>query len=654
MMNIEHRPSNIAHRTSRCYLCREMIRQETIDAIMGAVRIEEVVGDFVTLRRRGVNLVGLCPFHNEKTPSFNVNPARGIYKCFGCGKAGNAVGFVMEHEHLSYPEALRYLGRKYNVAVEEEVQTDEERQLRDRRDSLLHVHAFALDFFRKSLFETEEGKAIGLSYLKDREYREDILQKFELGYSPEAWDALTARAMNEGFSSDYLVESGLTIRKDERYYDRFRGRVIFPIHNLTGAPVAFAGRILSSDRSRPKYINSPETEIYHKSKVLYGLHHARQAIVSHDECLLVEGYTDVLSLHQAGIENVVASSGTALTVDQIRLIRRYTENITILYDGDEAGLKASFRGIDLILEQGLNVRLVLFPEGEDPDSFVRKNRVNVVRDFIRSRSENFIPFKARLLIRESEGDPVKKAGGIRDIVASVALVPDGIKRNLFIRECSQLMDIPEQTLMFEMNKMLRRRLQERRTEGGEDQVTEAPPPPPQALQTRTRDHQAVENDLVRILLNHGMLDFDMPIQDQGSTELVPVNTATYILHHLLSDGLEASDPACRTVIQVFRRHLEKEELPPIDLFLNHPDAGVARLAIDLITSPHNLSANWKRHRIHVPTEEQVIRELVINAVNAFKLAHVERELERLGTDLKGPLEAVHQLALMARQNELLR
>jgi DNA primase len=630
-----------------------MIPQETVDAILGALRIEEVVGDFVTLRRRGANLIGLCPFHNEKTPSFNVNPARGIYKCFGCGKAGNAVGFVMEHEHLSFPEALRYLGRKYNIEVKEEVQTDEDRQLRDRRDSLLHIHAFALEFFKSSLFDTEEGKAIGLSYFKDREFREEIIRKFELGYSPQAWDALTARAMNEGFSSDYLIESGLTIRKDDRLYDRFRGRVIFPIHNLTGAPVAFAGRMLGTAKDRPKYVNSPETEIYHKGKVLYGLHQARPSIVSHDECLLVEGYTDVLSLHQAGIENVVASSGTALTVDQVRLIRRYTENITILYDGDEAGLKASFRGIDLILEQGLNVRLVLFPEGEDPDSYARKNRVNVVRDFIRSRSENFIPFKARLLNKEAEGDPVKKAGVIRDIVASVALVPDAIKRNLFIRECGQLMDIPEQTLMFELNKMMRRRLQERRgIEAEELPEPEAPRPLPTGA--KPRDRQSVERDLVRILLNHGMLDFDLLIPDQGNVEVVPVNTATYILHHLVSDGLEPEDEASRTIIQVYRKYLEKEELPPIDLFLNHKDATVARLAIDLVTTQHSLSSNWKKHRIFVPAEDELLHDLVINAVNAFKLQHIEKELERLGAELKLQEETEHQLAMLSRQNELLR
>lgn len=609
-----------------------MIKQETIEAIIDAARIEEVIGDFVTLRRRGQNMIGLCPFHNEKTPSFSVSPSRGIYKCFGCGKSGNVVGFIMEHEHQSYPEALRYLAGKYGVAVEEEAQTDEEKEIRNKRDSLLHIHNFALEFFRKSLFEDEEGRAIGLSYLKEREFREDILKKFELGYSPESWDALTARAMNEGFSSDYLIESGLTIKKEQRLYDRFRGRIIFPIHNLTGSPLAFAGRILSNEKNRPKYVNSPETEIYHKSKVLYGLFQSRQAIVLFDECLLVEGYTDVLSLHQAGIENVVSSSGTSLSVDQIRLIHRYTENITILYDGDDAGLKASFRGIDMILEQGLNVRLVLFPEGEDPDSYVRKNRVNVVRDFIRSRAENFILFKARLLKKEAGKDPILKAAGIKDIVSSIAIVPDAIKRNLFIRECSEMMDMPEQTLMFEMNKMLRKKLHDRSPEPIQD--TEDTAPALHLIEKQVEDKSLIEKELIRILLNYGELEFNLLITADGLIEKIPVNTASYILNQIITNHLDLEDEACNLIANLYKKSLEKEELPSINLFLNNSNEIIASLAIDLVSNQHHLSANWGRRKITVQTEADKLDELVMICINRFKLNHLNEKLKEISEGLK--------------------
>jgi len=552
---------------------------------------------------------------------------------------------------MSYPEALRFLASKYNIAIEEEVATDEDRALRDKRDSLLHIHTFALGWFRDSLYETEEGKAIGLTYLKEREFREEIIRKFQLGYNPQAWDSLTSAALKEGYTAEYLEEGGLSVRRDERLYDRFRGRVIFPIHNLTGAAIAFAGRILSAEKNRPKYVNSPETEIYHKSRVLYGLYQARQAISSQDECLLVEGYTDVLSLHQAGIENVVASSGTSLTVDQIRLIRRFTENITILYDGDEAGLKASFRGIDMILEQGMNVRLVLFPEGEDPDSYVRRNRVNVVRDFIRSRAEHFIPFKAGLLAREAGNDPVKKAGGIKDIVASIALVPDAIKRNLFIRQCGQLLDMPEQTLVFEMNKIIRRNLQQR---SGQE-LPELPVPPaqeaPKELQ-ETRDRTALEKDLVRILLHYGELDFDLEVGAEGQTEMVAVNTASYILSHILDDRIEIEQEECSKIFSTYEKTLTRGELPSLDHFLNHRDERVARLAIDLVTTPHALSKNWKRHRIVVPTEEENLSELVIGAVNKLKLQQVERELESLAQRLREEEEGADSIILLQQQHEL--
>lgn len=628
-----------------------MIPQETIEAITDAARIEEVVGDFVSLKRRGQNMIGLCPFHNEKTPSFTVSPAKGIYKCFGCGKAGNAIGFIMEHEHLSYPESLRYLAGKYGIEIKEDAPSDEEKALRDKRESLTHIHTFALRFFQENLWEKEEGKAIGLTYLKERDYREDTLRKFQVGYSPESWDALTARAMNEGYASEHLIESGLSIQKDQRLYDRFRNRIIFPIHNLTGSPVAFAGRILTQDAKRPKYVNSPETEIYHKSRILYGLYQARSAVVSQDECLLVEGYTDVLSLHQAGIENVVASSGTSLTVEQIRLIKRYTPNITILYDGDAAGLKASYRGIDLILEQGMNVRIVLFPEGEDPDSYARKNRVNVVRDFIRSQAVNFILFKAEMLKKEAGNDPVKKAAGIRDILNSIALVPDAIRRNLFIRECSQLIDIPEQTLMFEMNKILR----QKRTSSPVPSPADTPtlsPPPFEIPQKLTMQRLPVEKELVRILLNYGELEFVLHITEDGQTEDIPVNTATYILHQIISNDLQLEDPTCAEIVVEYRKSLEKEKLPSLNTFINHKNAEVARLAIDAISQQHQLSQNWSRRRISVVNEADRLDDLVVTIVNRLKISLINQRMEQLSKQIQEEEDVEIQMARLQEHRDL--
>ncbi|MCK4408075.1 MAG: DNA primase, partial [Bacteroidales bacterium] len=403
-----------------------MISPETISAIFETARIEEVIGDFVNIKKRGVNYIGLCPFHNEKTPSFTVSPSKGIYKCFGCGKGGNSVNFIMEHERYSYPEALKYLAKKYNIEIEEEEQTPEQLQALDEQEGLYFVSTFAQKYFTENLFKKDEGKAIGLTYFKERDFTESTIKKFQLGYGIDKWDDFTQQALSSGYKIDYLIKTGLTISKENKHYDRFRGRVLFPIHNLSGKVIGFGGRILSSEKSKAKYVNSPESDIYNKSKVLYGIYFSRNAIINKNNCFLVEGYTDVISLHQAGIENVVASSGTSLTTDQIKLIKRYTPNITILYDGDEAGVKASFRGIDMILEEGMNVRIVLFPEGEDPDSYARNNHASEVQEFISKKAEDFISFKTNLLIKETKNDPIKKAALIKEIVKTIALIPDGI------------------------------------------------------------------------------------------------------------------------------------------------------------------------------------------------------------------------------------
>ncbi|RZL03393.1 MAG: DNA primase, partial [Pedobacter sp.] len=414
-----------------------MINQDTINKIMETARIEEVVGDFVALKKRGTSLIGNCPFHNEKTPSFHVSVTKGIYKCFGCGKGGDSVHFVMDHEKYSYPEALKFLANRYNIEVEETVQSPQNIEAQNARESLYIVSEYAANYFANELFTGEEGRAIGLSYFKERGFREDIVKKFQLGYSPDVWDALIQNATAAGHKEEYLEKTGLAIKNDKgRVYDRFRGRVMFPIHNFTGRVIGFGGRTLKTDKNVPKYVNSPESDIYHKSNVLYGLFHAKKSIRDTDNCYLVEGYADVLAVHQAGIENVVASSGTSLTVEQIRMIGRFTENVTILYDGDAAGIKASLRGLDMILEEGLNVKVVSFPDGHDPDSYMHHVGASAFKKYIEDTRKDFILYKANILLKEAGNDPIKRAGIIKDIVESISKIPDDIKASIFIRECS--------------------------------------------------------------------------------------------------------------------------------------------------------------------------------------------------------------------------
>src|SRR6195952_5012150 len=431
-----------------------MITKPTIDRIMEATDIVEVIGEFVNLKKRGANYVGLSPFANERTPSFTVSPAKGIFKDFSSGKGGSAVTFLMELEKFTYPEALKWLAKKYGIEVEETVESFENKEEENRRESLMIVSAYASKFFHESLLETDEGQNIGLSYFKERGFSNETIKKFELGYSPDQWEAFTGQALKEGYQEEFLTESGLSVKRDNgSLYDRYRGRVMFPIHSFTGRVIAFGGRTLKSDKNVPKYVNSPESEIYHKSNVLYGLYFAKKAIREEDNCYLVEGYADVLSVHQAGIENVVASSGTSLTVEQIKLISRFTKNITILYDGDAAGIKASLRGLDMMLEQGLNVKVVSFPDGHDPDSYVRKLGTNAFKKHIEENKKDFILYKTTLLLKDAGNDPIKKAEVIREIVESVAKIPDSIKASVFIKECSYILQIDERALLSELNKM---------------------------------------------------------------------------------------------------------------------------------------------------------------------------------------------------------
>jgi DNA primase len=598
-----------------------LIPKETIQSILEASRIDEVVGDFVQLKKRGVNLLGICPFHNEKTPSFTVSPAKGIFKCFGCGKAGNSVNFIMEHEKYSYPEALRYLANKYAIEIEEQEPTPEERQLDTDRDSLFSLNTFAQKFYTQTLHKTEEGRAIGLSYFMERGFREDIIEKFQLGFSPTAWDAFTKHALENGFSEKYLVDSGLTINKEGKLYDRFRERVMFPIHNLTGKVIGFGGRILTSDKSKPKYVNSPESEVYNKSKSLYGIWLARNAIVARDNCLLVEGYTDVISLHQSGIENVVASSGTSLTTDQIRLVSKYTRNITILYDGDPAGLKASFRGIDMILEQGMNVKVVLFPEGEDPDSFARKNRSSDVEAFVNTQASDFIAFKTRLLIGETNNDPIKKAALIHEIIQSISLIPDGIIRPLYVRECAEIMGLAEQTLMNELNKALRKKRSKGDAAGMVDEVVpdEQIQAPPQELLIDITDASAQELDLIRVLLYFGnkRLKFIQPTEDPGKTTEFEVGVAEYVCNDMRANQIIFDSPVYQKIFDIYAAGVDIGEVPDEQLFLHNVDQEIANISINIISQHYELSPGWEEIKIYVKLEEDKLEDVVSQSMLAL-------------------------------------
>lgn len=650
-----------------------MIPKETVDLILDTARIDEVVGDFVSLKKRGANMIGLCPFHNEKTPSFNVSPARGIYKCFGCGKGGNSVNFVMEHEHLSYPDALRWLAKKYNIEIAEEKKSDEQQARDSERESLFLVSAFAQKFYTQQLHESEAGKAIGLTYFTERGFRPDIIEKFQLGFSPEGWRPLTDAALAAGYQLDYMVRAGLTIRNEEdpnKFFDRFRDRVIFPVHNVSGRVIAFGGRTLRTDKKVAKYINSPETEIYHKSNVLYGLYFAKKQIIQDDVCFLVEGYTDVISMHQAGIENVVASSGTSLTVEQIRLIRRYTSNITILYDGDPAGIKASFRGIDLILEEGMNVRVLLFPDNEDPDSYSKRVSSEELKEFIRHNTKDFIQFKAQLLIADTQGDPIKKAGLIRDIVESIALIPDSITRSVYVKECSRIMDVEEQSLLNELNKIRRRNYEKRK-----DDVQKSPGPPDQLppdfvppddpdfvpdITAKPEDALAPqincetqEREIIRLMLNYGTRLIDADSEDEeGKPVTIPVPLAELLVHELVQDQISFSDPMAQKIFEEFIRSLDNGVVPDLNYFTHHPDTEITKFTIDMVTIPYSLS-NWEKHFIYVQTEDLTLRNAALHAVYALKLRRIEMMLHENHKVLRTIANDEELLKVMQHTQQLL-
>jgi DNA primase len=613
-----------------------MIPKETVDRIFDTARIDEVVGEFVSLKKRGSNMIGLCPFHNEKTPSFNVSPARGIYKCFGCGKGGNSVNFVMEHEHITYPEALKWLAKKYNIEIQEEEQSTEQQERDNERESLFVVSSFAQKHYTKNLHETEEGKAIGLSYFKERGFRPDIIEKFQLGYSPDTWRDLTDAAMAAGYKLEYLVKAGLTIQNEEdkeKYFDRFKGRIIFPVHNPSGRVIAFGGRTLKTDKKIAKYINSPETEIYHKSNVLYGLYFAKKEIIAQDVCYLVEGYTDVTSMHQAGIENVVASSGTSLTVEQIRLIRRYTNNITILYDGDPAGIKASFRGIDLILEEGMNVRVLLFPDNDDPDSYSKKVSSEELKQFIRENTKDFIRFKTELLSVDVGNDPIRKAGLIRDIVESIALIPDAITRSVFVKDCSRILDIEEVTLLNELNKFRQKNFQKKKDEHSRQRSDipvdtnfvpdiSARPEEKVSLDEQTGTEYQ-EREIIRLLLNYGQQPVRAAGEDEeGKPMDIEVTFADFLMNELEHDQMKFEQPVYDKILIEFKNHIAHGNIPDLNYFVNYPEREVSQTAIDLVSIPYQLS-DWLKHEIYVTTESMVLKRAALHAVHSIKLRSIE-------------------------------
>ena len=628
-----------------------MIDQTTIQSILETAHVEEVIGDFVSLKKRGANYLGLCPFHNEKTPSFSVSPTRGIYKCFGCGKAGNVVNFVMEHEHYSYPEALKYLAKRYSIDIEEEEMTPEKQQELDERESLFAANTFVNQYFIRNLFESEEGKAIGLSYFKQRDFRESTIREFGLGYAHESWDDYTKEALKNGFKKEVLIKTGLTIEKDGKLFDRFRGRVMFPIHNLTGTVIGFGARILSSDKSKAKYLNSPESEIYFKSKVLYGIYFARTAIVKQNNCYLVEGYTDVISLHQAGIQNVVSSSGTSLTIDQIKLIKRYTPNITILYDGDPAGIKASFRGIDLILEQGLNVKVVLFPEGEDPDSYAKSHRTSETEEFITKTAVDFLTFKTNLLLNETSGDPSGRATLIKEIVQSISLIPDPINRTVYIQECSVVMGMPEQTLMNELNKLVRNRFGKKNDIEPENLIHEEPK---QLLESQLEaDPLSIrfqENEIMRWVLTYGNHLITFKDEENGNEEIISV--AAYFVSDLEEDQLKFENPIYNKIFDEYKKATLNGQTVSESFFANHPDKEIAQTTILLITSPYHLSENWEKNQIFVKLESDELKQNAIEILMAFKLRLIGKQLKEIAKKMQHVTDEAEIFVLQQQHFEL--
>ena len=637
-----------------------MIDQPTVERILDTAQIVDVVSDFVTLKKRGVNYVGLCPFHDDKSPSMYVSPAKGIFKCFACGKAGNAAGFVMEHEQMSWPDALRYLAKKYNIEIKEKELTDEERQTQTERESLFVVNQFARDYFQQQLQQSEEGRSIGLAYFRDRGFRDDIIEKFQLGYSPEKRDALANEALKKSYKKDYLTRTGLCFEtEDHRLRDRFWGRVIFPFHTLSGKVVAFGGRVLSRETKgvAQKYVNSPESEIFTKGNNLYGLYFAKQAIMKKDRCFLVEGYTDVISMHQSGIENVVASSGTALTEAQIRLIHRFTSNITVLYDGDEAGIHAALRGTDLLLAEGMNVKVCLLPDGEDPDSFARKHNASEYQAFIEEHETDFIRFKTNLLMKDAQRDPIKRAELIGSLMESIAVIPEAIVRDIYIKECAQMLQMDDKILVSEVAKRREKHADDdaKRKEREKNRQQDAPsssesapdnnfPPPvpeewnivepkPTEQQTTGKDNrvfEAYERMLTQMIVRYGEL---IMCEEETEDGRKPVNVISYIAHEMAIDSLQFHHPIYQQILEEAICHQSEDGFKSEHFFTHHNNPEVNQISVNLISDRYQLSKYHFKNQTVVNDEDR-LAELVPILMTNFKYVVVSNKLKTLMHELQ--------------------
>jgi len=635
-----------------------VIDQSTVQKIIDSAQILEIVQDFVSLKKRGVNYLGNCPFHNEKTPSFTVSPAKGIYKCFGCGKAGNSISFIMEHEQLTYPEALKYVAKKYNIPVVEKEETNEDIQEKENRESLMIVSGFAQKYFTSILFDDTEGITIGQSYFKERGFSQQTIKAFELGYCPDKRDAFTAHALKNGYKLDFLTQTGLTVANESYKFDRFAGRVMFPVHNIAGRVVAFGGRTLKNDKKIAKYLNSPESEIYHKSNILYGIFQAKRAITKLDKCFMVEGYTDVISMHQAGIENVVASSGTSLTVNQIRLVKRFTNNLTILYDGDAAGIKASLRGIDLVLEEGLNVKVLLLPEGEDPDSFSKQMNSAEFNNYIADNETDFITFKTKLLFSEAQKDPLKKATLISDIVRSISVIPDSIIRSVYVKECSQILDANEEVLYSEISKILGKKFDDNRkkefyansntsTQSTSYQQTSTP-----QVNKQNNICEELEKEITSLLLTYGnevlftARDNDFTGLELEAHEFVTV--AIYITDSIFGeiDDLEFANLLYRKLLNMCFLFLDEGKQIDLQELTYHEDSQISHFAAELLGGGDTLSKFWERGDYVRNTTKVNLKKAVPKKIMEYKEKKVDLLLKEAEQKLKTTSEPEQQKQIM--------
>lgn len=614
-----------------------MISRSTIDRVFEAARVEEVIGEFVQLKKAGSNFKGLSPFTDEKSPSFMVSPVKQIWKDFSTGKGGNAISFLMEHEHYTYPEALKWLAKKYNIEIEEIAQTNQEKEQTNERESMFLVSNFAKDFFHSTMLHTNQGKAIGLSYFKERGFRDETIKKFDLGYCLDEWGSFTNAAISKGYQLKYLESTGLTIVKDNKQFDRFKGRVMFPIHSMSGRILGFGGRILTADKKSAKYLNSPESDIYHKSKILYGIYQAKKEIAKQDNCFLVEGYTDVISFHQSGIENVVASSGTALTPDQIRLISRLTKNITVLFDGDAAGIRASIRGIDLILEQGMNVKVVQFSDGEDPDSFAKSHSDSELKEFLETAAQDFINFKVSLLLKDTQNDPVKKAGLIRDIVTSISKIPDAIQREVYVQECSQIMEISERILFSELAQLIANTNTEESKKYQEEKKT-FEIVKRQDIQLKEVDQlEILEKEIIKLLLLYGNeeVDFidDIIHFDENGREIKTQKTyknevSAEIYLHLHDDEIEFTNPIFKEIYNEIIYQINQSETLEIDKLINHSNTNISSSVTSILMDEEKYQlSQWERKNIFVTGTREVLTKAVTDSIYNIRRILIDKLLK---------------------------